>query len=177
MRRNAFTGQPVRYMGTKRAMAPIVRAAVDSLNTRGRVADLFAGMGSVSVAMSPRYPVLANDVSQFASFMAESQLLDCRSWSAKEAELATADGYREALSHLEGRFMRRLRHEEKGCRGSHEDLLRWMSEAPHAGTSRHYAMAARQAATSEGVGSTSRSGPRSHTMSLDRGRSSTSGAG
>jgi adenine-specific DNA methylase len=54
---------PVRYMGTKRALAPLVRELIDDLARPGdRVTDLFSGMGSVASALAPQYSVTTNDL-------------------------------------------------------------------------------------------------------------------
>src|ERR1700679_3481881 len=65
----------LRYMGTKRALAPIVRDAVASLGKRGQVADLFSGMGSVATSMASTAPVLTNDTLAFTTTFARARFL------------------------------------------------------------------------------------------------------
>lgn len=69
------TPTPIRYMGTKRALAPHVRDALGRVRRAGYVADLFSGMGAVAVALAPDVPVLANDAMSFASCVARARLL------------------------------------------------------------------------------------------------------
>src|ERR1700694_563762 len=63
-------------MGTKRAIAPLVRGLVRTLSPSGRVADLFSGMGSVACSLAPDFPVLTNDLLTFTAAFARARFLN-----------------------------------------------------------------------------------------------------
>ena len=97
---------PVRYMGTKRRLASVVKQELVELAPRGRVADLFSGMGSVAEELATLRPVLANDNLAFATCIARARFTDARRapWKALESGLEAA--YRASLRSLRHRQIR-----------------------------------------------------------------------
>src|SRR5688572_32995514 len=62
---------PVKYLGSKRVLLPLVLRAIESLAPRGTVLDLFSGTARVGHALKARgYRVLANDHTAFAETFA-----------------------------------------------------------------------------------------------------------
>ena len=143
---------PIRYMGTKRLLAPAVRNAVRSLNPGGRVADLFAGMGSVSAQLASDHPVLANDALTFAASMLRAQFTD--GMRASPATLARClwPWFESAHSHLRTEFSSRIRTEQAIVRCSTPNSLKaYMCEAHHAGNSDVWRGRAAEAARRKGI--------------------------
>jgi len=140
-----FAGEspPVRYMGTKRALAPIVREALASLSPDGRVADLFSGMGSVTATLAPDYPVLANDALSFTTAFARARFLD-EGGRGRPVDVARRlrPAFQECYAALCKQFADRLRAEKQALAEGSESLRVYMEEAPHAGTSPEWAASA-----------------------------------
>src|SRR5688572_18070396 len=62
---------PVKYLGSKRVLLPLVLRAIESVAPRGTVVDLFSGTARVGHALKARgYRVLANDHTAFAETFA-----------------------------------------------------------------------------------------------------------
>ena len=123
-------------MGTKRLLAPAVRKAVGSLDPRGRVADLFAGMGSVTAILAPDHPVLANDALKFSASMLRAQFTDGRRSSPATLGPCLWPLFERAHSHLRKEFSSRIRAEEAILRSSSPHPLKeYIRIADHAGNS------------------------------------------
>jgi len=68
---------PIRYMGTKRLIAPIVSEIIrEHCPSTLRVADLFAGLGSVTTQLAPTHSVAFNDSQQFTGPLARARFLN-----------------------------------------------------------------------------------------------------
>jgi adenine-specific DNA-methyltransferase len=128
----------VRYMGTKRALAPLVRRQVERLDPSGRVLDLFAGMGSVSASLAPRYPVMANDAMAFVACLARAKLTTSSRLAANDACQLLTPAFKHQRRGLSERFSRRLARERVAMQ-TRDSLAEWMATAPHSGASRRYA--------------------------------------
>jgi len=139
-------------MGTKRLLAPAVRDAVRSLNPRGRVADLFAGMGSVSAILASDQPVLANDVQKFAAAMLRAQFAPGKRLSPATVARRIWPRFERAHSRLRKEFISRLQTEEDVLRCSTPDPLKaYMCEADHVGNSDTWRGRAEAASRRKGI--------------------------
>ena len=136
---------PIRYMGTKRPIAPRVRRLVDDLEPEGRVVDLFCGMGSVASCLAPRYPVIANDALEFAGALARARFTTQTRTPLAEVLPRLRSVYRDHLERLTRAYRRRVRTETAVLEGGWKDLAQYMAGAPHAGNSVRWAKAARDA--------------------------------
>jgi adenine-specific DNA-methyltransferase len=132
---SAGPAMPVRYMGTKRALAPLVREMVVDLGTDGRVADLFSGMGSVASSLSPRYPVLTNDTLTFTSAFARARFLNGTRPSATTLRESLLPAFLSARKSLRHRFAERLATERALYDAKDYRLREYVESADHAGTS------------------------------------------
>lgn len=140
----------MRYMGTKRGLASLVRSIVLELYDGGSVADLFAGMGSVSIALSPDVPVIANDALRFTTAFANTHLVQ----GSNSTAIATSAFHRRfiaARGFLSRRFSRRLSHERLVLGRRRRDLRLLMESSPHTGNSRWYNHRSQVAQRSQGV--------------------------
>lgn len=143
---------PIRYMGTKKVLAPAVRKAVVSLKPNGRVADLFAGMGSVSAELASDYPVLANDALAFSASVLRARFTDRPRASVATLVSSLRPCFERAHSHLHEEFSRRIRKEQEAMRcTSPEPLADYIREAPHAGNSDAWRHKAKDAASETGT--------------------------
>lgn len=125
---------PLRYMGTKRSLGPVVRDELLAIS-EGRVADLFCGMGSVAAGLASQRPILANDAAEFAACFARARFLDCDRPKGAEVARKLVPLFREAQSKLRGRYANRLKAEHEALRGSATGLRDFMERTPHAGNS------------------------------------------
>lgn len=128
---------PVRYMGTKRLLAPQVRALMLRLAPKARVADLFSGLGAVAACLSPDLPVLANDTMEFAACVARARLLEEEPVQSAERTLSMlTDSYIRQRQWLCEAFAEGLRKEaEILAGGDAKALTSHMRTAPHVGNS------------------------------------------
>jgi adenine-specific DNA-methyltransferase len=141
---------PIRYMGTKRQLAPLVRRIIGDLRPGSRIADLFGGMGSVSRAMAPHYSVLLNDQLSFAVAVAKAQLTDARAWDSPTAIRAMAPFYESRVSALAEAHADRVEAENRAAAAGPRALAEFVGSAPHVGNSSEYAVRSAAAATRSG---------------------------
>ncbi len=142
----------LRYMGTKKALAPTVRAAIVELDRPGQVADLFSGMGSVATSLAPLTPVLTNDALAFTTTFARARFLDCERLPPRVVARRLFPDFRLAYEHLRDLFGRRMARERVALAGeAREALERYMETAPHVGNSDWYRGRARAAKASSSV--------------------------
>jgi adenine-specific DNA-methyltransferase len=124
---------PVRYMGTKRKLAPTVRALLLAESKKGIAADLFAGVGSVAHALAPNRSVLANDMSPFAVDLGRASLLS-RSPANVNVLLESVEAeFLRASRRLTTRFKGSIDREELAISGGRESLATYMSRTRHPG--------------------------------------------
>lgn len=126
----------MRYMGSKRKLAPVVASILKQL-TSGYCVDLFCGMCSVATSLADTNPVIANDVQTSAAFMASTYI-------------ATPDGppnvkrlnginryYKANLEALVERFNKDVQEEEFWLREAEidnwEQYKTWCLSMPHVG--------------------------------------------
>jgi adenine-specific DNA-methyltransferase len=141
---------PVRYMGTKRALAPAVRDIVQELAPAGQAADLFSGMGSVASALAPATPVLTNDVLRFTTPFARCRFLPSSRTPTGDVARELFPAYQRQLADLRANFSRRVRAEERAASGSKELLGSYFESSPHVGRSRRWRRKAQVASGTEG---------------------------
>ena len=58
----------IKYMGSKRSLAPLLADLISERYPEAIVADAFAGTCSVGTALAPRHTVMANDAHAFSDF-------------------------------------------------------------------------------------------------------------
>lgn len=126
---------PVRYMGTKRALAPLVREVIADLGVEGRVADLFSGMGSVASGLAPCYPVLTNDALTFTSAFARARFLNQERATTGEVRQALLPVFLTTRRLLQARFADRLETERRLCVGVASSFKSYIESAEHVGSS------------------------------------------
>jgi adenine-specific DNA-methyltransferase len=141
----------LRYMGTKRALAPRVRDAVASLEKRGQVADLFSGMGSVATSMASTAPVLTNDALAFTTTFARARFLLGERVPAHQMARDLFPDFCVAYDRLRDDFSLRMSRERTALAFGRGELADFMNTAPHAGNSDWYRRNARRAADSGSV--------------------------
>lgn len=127
---------PLRYMGTKRSLGPVVRDELLAVSD-GRVADLFCGMGSVAAGLASQRPILANDAAKFAACFARARFLDYERPKGSEVVRKLVPLFRDAQSKLRRRYAHRLKAEREALSGSAANLRDLMDVTPHAGNSAH----------------------------------------
>jgi adenine-specific DNA-methyltransferase len=125
---------PLRYMGTKRSLGPVVRDELLAVSD-GRIADLFCGMGSVAAGLASARPVLANDAAAFAACFARARFLDCERPNESEIVRQLVPLFRDAQALLRRRYVRRLKAERDALSGSASEIRQLMVDTPHAGNS------------------------------------------
>lgn len=125
---------PLRYMGTKRSLGPVVRDEL-LLVSDGRVADLFCGMASVAAGLASQRPILANDAAKFAACFARARFLDAERPKGSEVVRQLVPLFRDAQSKLRRRYARRLKAEREAVDGTAQSLRDLMERTPHAGNS------------------------------------------
>lgn len=136
---------PVRYMGTKRALAPLVREVITDLGAVGPVADLFSGMGSVASALAPRYPVLTNDALTFTSAFARARFLNQERIPVSDVREGLLPAFLITRRALQGRFAERLASEQRLYDGTARQLKAYLESAEHVGSSAAFKSAANAA--------------------------------
>jgi adenine-specific DNA-methyltransferase len=106
--------KPIYYLGNKADFANSIRAALDSVDPqRGRVGEVFAGTGAVSVAVSSERSVLASDVQEYSRVLCSAQL----------AKPKVSEGLKnDVLKMVRGEFLDTLQ-------ASLEPLIQWEEES------------------------------------------------
>lgn len=140
-----------RYMGTKRHLAPHVRAALLDVADGRPVLDLFCGMGSVAEALASDVPVIVNDFLRFTSVFSRARFLNAKRTDTGTAMRRLIPPYLEHRERLRKGFVRRLADEARHMGAGPEGLADWMRRAPHAGRSAHYRQAAAVADRANGA--------------------------
>ena len=136
----------LRYMGTKKALAPVVRDAVEELGRSGQVADLFSGMGSVATSLAPVSPVLTNDVLAFTTTFARARFLEAERMSGRSMARLLFPDFRTAYGHLRDEFRHRMARERTALASETRDALEaYMEAAPHVANSDWYRRRCREA--------------------------------
>lgn len=138
---------PIRYMGTKRHIAPRVRRLVADIKPRGRVLDLFSGMGCVTEGLAGLRSVVTNDALAFTGVLARARFTGSeRTLTAGEVIARLRDPFRSHADMLAGRYRHLLRDEQRALDIGHLALAAYMREASHVANSERVALQARRAA-------------------------------
>ena len=140
----------MRYMGTKRGLAPLVVKSVSNCSEHGRAADLFAGMGTVAQALSDKHSVVLNDVMEFPTIFAKAH---CLSGTKRRPSTLLSDIYPLFQEHRKSArkdFKVRIDAEAESIRRSPEYLKRFMQDSLHVGNSSRYKKMAERAKKSDG---------------------------
>lgn len=104
----------IKYMGSKRALAPSIAKKIGEDHPRSVVLDVFAGMCAVGTELAPKHPVFTNDIHLFARTVADALFVAepyaPTSLHARDELLVPFNENKNALSSVLGR---RLRAEER----------------------------------------------------------------
>ena len=142
----------LRYMGTKRHMAEPVREAVIGLDPKGRVVDLFSGMGSVTESLASFRSVTANDAFNFACSIARARFTGSeRPTKPAVAAARIRDNYLERLAQLVQTHGTQLSVESDALAGGLDALKKYVDTALHAANSPSARRSARSAAETGGL--------------------------
>lgn len=76
----------IRYMGSKRSLAPNIAAKISRDHPGAAVLDVFAGMCAVGTELAPRHPLLTNDLHSFAGTVAEALFVSRTNLSGPKSE-------------------------------------------------------------------------------------------
>jgi adenine-specific DNA-methyltransferase len=145
--REATPAVPIRYMGTKRHLAHHVRRLVDDLKPKGKVVDLFSGMGCVSEELAGLRSVVTNDALEFTAALARARFTGGpRTLSAAQAIERLKQPFRDHVEHLAASLKTRLREEQRALDGTAVDLQTYMASAEHVANSERVERKAKKAA-------------------------------
>ncbi len=143
---------PIRYMGTKRHIAHRVRRLVTEVEPKGRVIDLFSGMGCVAESLADVRPVMTNDAHEFTAALARARFTGGeRAMSSNEVIEKLRGPFRAHLTSLRGSRRAEIRAEERALDGPRELLAEYMRGAEHVGNSDRFAHKAVCAAGATGA--------------------------
>lgn len=140
----------LRYMGTKRTLAPVVRQAVKELGISGPALDLFAGTGSVAEALADCCSVVTNDVSAFCRVLCRARFLEYPRRAAAELHQSIRVYYIQQRSWLRSKFEARIQRERFCAAEGPDSLRKCMEELPHVGNSPEFAAWAEVASKASG---------------------------
>lgn len=138
----------IRYMGTKQSLAPQIVRAIAAQSPKGRVVDLFSGMGSVARGLAPAYPIHANDLLSFTSAFARARFLNHRRRPVNVVLEALSRLYVSQATTLRKQYRRRVVAETHALSEDETTLREWMKNAAHVGNSAHYRKRSAAAASS-----------------------------
>ena len=139
-------------MGTKRHIADRVRRLMAELKPRGRVVDLFSGVGCVAEGLAGLRPVVTNDALAFTGLLARARFTGSRrSLTAAGAIAVVKEPYRTHLSTLKAAHRARLREEDRALEGGRAELVAYMADATHVANNAGVAKRAATAATATGA--------------------------
>lgn len=142
----------VRYMGTKRHMVQHVRETILNLNPRGRVVDLFSGMGSVAESFQDSISVVTNDALSFTAAISRARFTGPdRKMSVREVLKIISADYLKCLEKLQIMYSSQLTTESEAVSGTRDKLLQYMESAEHVANSKNCERRADVAAFSEGI--------------------------
>jgi adenine-specific DNA-methyltransferase len=141
---------PIRYMGTKRAIASLVREQVRELRPGGLVADLFSGLGTVAAALAPVSSVVTNDALSFTGAVARARFLDRAHHHPTSVAKALFRDFDRCHRALRSRHAERLEAERGALSGGWAAVRNWMDQAPHVGNDESVRAAATRAMTHAG---------------------------
>jgi adenine-specific DNA-methyltransferase len=124
---------PVRYMGTKRYLAPYVRNIIDSLRPHGPVVDLFSGIGAVTSALAPMHHVITNDALSFTVPLARARFGASRRSKPLELQAAIRLLFRQRERQLRDKYRVRLAEEAVAMECGWRELAYVLDTSRHVG--------------------------------------------
>lgn len=124
----------LRYMGTKRSLGPLVKDAIKSCASKGRVADLFSGMGAIAQILSPRRSVVLNDVMAFPTIFARANCLENTKRTPAQLLATIYPLFQYHRRMLRRDFAERLEKEAEATKNC-QALRRWLTTAEHVANS------------------------------------------
>jgi adenine-specific DNA-methyltransferase len=142
----------IRYMGTKRHIAPRVRRLAQDMPQRGRFVDLFSGTGSVASQLSNCRSVVTNDVHRFLRPLLSARFTSERTAKPRDALNDLERRFRRQRAFLRDEFGDRLSEERRAVSAGQSALLAYMSFAPHVGVSEDWRKHALSASRLTGPG-------------------------
>lgn len=122
-------------MGTKKRLAPLVRDIALDERRRGRVLDLFSGMGSVARSLSDVASVCTNDALEFTAAFARARLLDNPRVPVSSVVAGLQQPFNHRRKQLSNAHQDRLGAEDRALAGSRRALEVHLSRARHAANS------------------------------------------
>ncbi len=141
----------VRYMGTKRHMADHVSEIIANLEPRGRVVDLFSGMGSVAESLQNVCSVVTNDALSFTAAISRARFLgEDRDVEKRHVMERLVASYRERYKELRAEYEVQIKAEDAALGGKRADLADYMTTAQHVGNNLGLRQRAQMARTQEG---------------------------
>ena len=100
---------PLRYMGSKRSLAPTIADIISAKHSDATVVDAFAGTCAIGTALSDRHRVYANDIHAYAEVIARTLLVSAvRTPLPSEAWNELRATYDANLEHLRASIEERL---------------------------------------------------------------------
>lgn len=123
----------VRYMGTKRHLTDQVVAAVNKVSDKGRVIDLFSGMGSVAESLQDTRSVITNDAPRFTGAISRARFTGTEHTCNTAALLADlTPAFEHRFSRLRVKYSDQLTYEDRIVSTGTEHLASYMRSALHA---------------------------------------------
>jgi len=142
---------PVRYMGTKRLIAPIVgRVIREHCPRTSRVSDLFAGLGSVTTELASTHSVALNDAQRFTGPLARARFLNSPRSPLERLVPQLRELFDDALRELQRIFADRLCTESAAFIKGIDAVREYLTSAPHVGNFPEFRRSAAEADRSEG---------------------------
>lgn len=127
----------IRYMGTKRAIAPSV-ADIISRGPKGPLLDLFSGVCAIGSSVAPSRQVWSNDAQCFSTLVARALFAsDSLPPNSDEIALTIRPLYKRNLEALESKVGRSVELEKRALQDSSVTLLQALeNKIPHVGSSK-----------------------------------------
>jgi len=127
----------IRYMGSKRKLAPIVSEILKGLGP-GYCVDLFCGMCNVAASLADTVQVIANDI-QFAAYSMASTFIATPSSPPKSNIFDKIDDFfNDNFQALKKRFAEEISYEEYWLHEADveewSEYLRWCTSVPYVGS-------------------------------------------
>lgn len=139
----------MRYMGTKRRIAPLVQSGIRLAGGGSHLVDLFCGTGAIARSVAPDMSVTLNDAQAFIACMARASFC----WQGEMDTAALLDRMKPHFdSHtrlLCDQYADRLVREERAL-ADQQALAAYIQQAPHVGSDDQWRDLARSAKSERG---------------------------
>lgn len=139
--------RPIHYLGSKLRLISAIQNALDVLAPTGALCDLFAGSGTISVAMAQARPVISVDIQEYSRVLCSAMLSPPADPETLGSQVADNARRSELLARLNRALVPILEHEERcttrALAGNVNDLceflehgsLTWFTRTEAAGAS------------------------------------------